>query len=325
MRRFRRLRANEAIRSAFRETHLAVSDFMYPMFIVEGTGIQREIGSMPGIYHYSVDELEKEVKVLYELGVDKIMIFGIPNHKDPRGTQAYAEDGITQRAIRAVKKVCPEMYVAADVCLCEYTSHGHCGLLDDQGCIINDETLELLAKTAVSQARAGADMVAPSDMMDGRIGALRQALDAEGFPYVTLMAYSAKYASSYYGPFREAAGSAPQFGDRKTYQMDHHNGNEALRVMAYDWESGADILMVKPALAYLDVLSRAKDSMNVPLAVYNVSGEYTMLKNAVMQGVMNESVIYESLISMKRAGADLIITYFAKEMAIKMKEFSHGK
>lgn len=317
MRRFRRLRANEAIRSAFRENHLSVSDFMYPMFVVEGTGVKVEIPSMPDIYRFSIDELEKEIKIIYDLGIDKIMLFGIPNHKDPEGTQAYAEDGITQRAIAAVKRVCPEMYVAADVCLCEYTSHGHCGLIDGHGCIQNDDTLELLAKTAVSQAKAGADMVAPSDMMDGRIGALRKALDDAGFTYVALMAYSAKYASSYYGPFREAAGSAPQFGNRKTYQMDHHNGNEALRVMAYDWETGADIIMVKPALAYLDVLSRAKDSMNVPLAVYNVSGEYTMLKNAVMQGVMDQSVIYESLISMKRAGADLIITYFAKEMAEK--------
>lgn len=287
------------------------------MFVVEGTGVKVEIPSMPDIYRFSIDELEKEIKIIYDLGIDKIMLFGIPNHKDPEGTQAYAEDGITQRAIAAVKRVCPEMYVAADVCLCEYTSHGHCGLIDGHGCIQNDDTLELLAKTAVSQAKAGADMVAPSDMMDGRIGALRKALDDAGFTYVALMAYSAKYASSYYGPFREAAGSAPQFGNRKTYQMDHHNGNEALRVMAYDWETGADIIMVKPALAYLDVLSRAKDSMNVPLAVYNVSGEYTMLKNAVMQGVMDQSVIYESLISMKRAGADLIITYFAKEMAEK--------
>lgn len=317
MRRFRRLRANEAIRSAFRETQLSVSDFMYPMFVVEGSGVKTEIPSMPDIYRFSIDELEKEIKIIYELGIDKIMLFGIPNHKDPVGSQAYSEDGITQRAIAAVKRVCPDMYVAADVCLCEYTSHGHCGLLDGHGCIQNDETLELLAKTAVSQAKAGADMVAPSDMMDGRIGAIREALDEAGFPYVSLMAYSAKYASSYYGPFREAAGSAPQFGNRKTYQMDHHNGNEALRVMAYDWETGADIIMVKPALAYLDVLSRAKDSMNVPLAVYNVSGEYTMLKNAVTQGVMDQSVIYESLISMKRAGADLIITYFAKEMAEK--------
>lgn len=317
MKRFRRLRANEAIRSAVRETQLSVSDYMYPLFIVEGSGIRKEIPALPDVYHLSVDELQKEVIELATLGINKILLFGVPNDKDPVGSQAYAEDGIVQRAIRGVKAVAPDMYVAADVCLCQYTSHGHCGLLNEQGVVQNDPTLELLCQVAVSQAKAGADMVAPSDMMDGRVAALRQALDTAGFETVALMAYSAKYASSYYGPFRDAAGSAPQFGDRKSYQMDFHNTNEAMRVVEYDIESGADIVMVKPALAYLDVVRRIKDTYNMPLAVYNVSGEYTMLKNAVKSGVMNEGVIYETLISMKRAGADIIITYFAKEMAQK--------
>lgn len=320
MKRFRRLRKTKAIRSLVQETTLDLNDFIYPLFVVEGTGIKTEIPSLPQVYHFSVDELVKEAGQILELGLDKILLFGLPEAKDTLGTGAYAMDGIVQQAIRAVKAAYPDMYVVTDVCLCQYTDHGHCGCLSTDGTVINDETLVLLGKIAVSHAEAGADMVAPSDMMDGRIAFMREALDAAGYSDVAIMSYAAKYCSNYYGPFREAAHSAPQFGDRKTYQMDYHNRKEASRTVRADLEGGADIVMVKPALSFLDIVRQIKDEVDVPVAVYNVSGEYSMLKMAVKTGIMNEMVIYETLVSMKRAGADIIITYFAKEMAIQYLE-----
>ncbi len=320
MKRFRRLRKTKAIRSLVQETTLDLNDFIYPLFVVEGTGIKTEIPSLPQVYHFSVDELVKEAGQIFELGLDKILLFGLPEAKDALGTGAYAMDGIVQQGIRAIKAAYPDMYVVTDVCLCQYTDHGHCGCLSADGTVINDETLVLLGKIAVSHAEAGADMVAPSDMMDGRISFMREALDAAGYSDVAIMSYAAKYCSNYYGPFREAAHSAPQFGDRKTYQMDYHNRKEASRTVRADLEGGADIVMVKPALSFLDIVRQIKDEVDVPVAVYNVSGEYSMLKMAVKTGIMNEMVIYETLVSMKRAGADIIITYFAKEMAIQYLE-----
>ncbi|SHH54524.1 porphobilinogen synthase [Clostridium collagenovorans DSM 3089] len=316
----RRLRANSIIRDMIRETHISMDDIIYPLFIVEGENIKREIGSMKGNYHFSIDRLEEEIKELVELGVKSVILFGIPNEKDCCGSEAYAENGIVQKAIRKIKEVSKEIYVVTDVCMCEYTSHGHCGILTEEGYVDNDKTLEYLSKIAVSHAEAGADMVAPSDMMDGRIGAMREALDKSGFVTVPIMAYSAKYASAFYGPFREAADSAPAFGDRKTYQMDPANILEGVREVELDIEEGADIVMVKPALAYLDVIRKVKDTYNIPIAAYNVSGEYSMIKLAVEQGLLNESAIMESLISIKRAGADIIITYFAKDLARMLKE-----
>lgn len=316
----RRLRANSIIRDMIRETHISMDDIIYPLFIVEGENIKREIGSMKGNYHFSIDRLEEEIKELVELGVKSVILFGIPNEKDCCGSEAYAENGIVQKAIRKIKEVSKEIYVVTDVCMCEYTSHGHCGILTEEGYVDNDKTLEYLSKIAVSHAEAGADMVAPSDMMDGRIGAMREALDKSGFVTVPIMAYSAKYASAFYGPFREAADSAPAFGDRKTYQMDPANILEGIREVELDIEEGADIVMVKPALAYLDVIRKVKDTYNIPIAAYNVSGEYSMIKLAVEQGLLNESAIMESLISIKRAGADIIITYFAKDLARMLKE-----
>lgn len=320
MERFRRLRKNKAIRSLVQETKLSLDDFVYPLFVVEGQNIKHEIPSLPDVYHFSVDAVVTEIGELLPLGIDKILLFGVPEHKDSHGTGAYAKDGIVQQAVRAIKKAYPEVYVITDVCLCQYTDHGHCGCLSPDGTVINDATLELLGKIAVSHAEAGADMVAPSDMMDGRISYMRESLDAAGFAYVPIMSYAAKYCSNYYGPFREAAHSAPQFGDRKTYQMDYHNRKEASRTVLADLKGGADIVMVKPALSFLDIIRQIKDEVDVPVAAYNVSGEYSMLKMAVKLGMMNEMVIYETLVSMKRAGADIIITYFAKEMAIKYKE-----
>lgn len=318
IRRPRRLRMNETIRGMVRETKLTKDDLIYPLFVVEGENIKNEIKSMPGNYHFSIDRLGDEIKELLDLGIKSIILFGIPEHKDECGSDAYDENGIIQKAIRAIKKDYPEMYVITDVCMCEYTSHGHCGILTESGYVNNDETLKYLGKIAVSHAEAGADMVAPSDMMDGRIGAMREALDEAGFVNIPIMAYSAKYSSSFYGPFRDAADSAPSFGDRKTYQMDPANTDEAVREVQLDIEEGADIVMVKPALAYLDIIRRVKDTFNAPIAAYNVSGEYSMLKMAVEKGLMNESVIMESLLSIKRAGADIIITYFAKEIASQL-------
>ena len=321
LRRPRRLRVNKAIRSLVRETKLNVEDLIYPLFIVEGENIKNEISSLPDVYHFSVDMLEDEIKEIRELGIEHVLLFGIPHEhkKDICGSESYNYNGIIQRAIRKIKEIDSEMNVITDVCMCEYTSHGHCGILNENGYVKNDTTLEYLTKIAVSHAKAGADMVAPSDMMDGRIGVLRKGLDEAGFENIGIMAYSVKYASTFYGPFREAANSAPSFGDRKTYQMDPANSNEALIEAELDVIEGADILMVKPALSYLDVIRRVKDNFDLPLAAYNVSGEYAMLKSAVKNGILDEGAIYESVMSIKRAGSDIIITYFAKDLARIMK------
>lgn len=298
-----------------RETVLAPSDFIYPLFIAEGRGVKKEIPSMPGCFQESADEAVKSAREAFSLGVPSVLLFGIPEYKDEVGSSAYDDGGVVQNAIREIKDALPDLYVITDVCLCEYTSHGHCGVVKN-GDVMNDETLELLARQALSHAGAGADMVAPSDMMDGRIGAVRNALDDEGFTNVPIMSYAAKYASAFYGPFREAAESSPQFGDRRSYQMDPPNRREALRETALDIEEGADIVMVKPALAYLDVLSDIKAAFEVPVAAYNVSGEYSIIKAAGRLGWIDEErVMIETLVSIKRAGADLILTYFAKDAA----------
>jgi porphobilinogen synthase len=313
--RLRRMRKSPAIRDMFRETAVTKSDLIYPLFIVEGENLKKEISSMPGQFQLSVDNVIRECEELTELGLNSILLFGIPQEKDEVGSGAYADDGIIQKAVRAIKSRFPDMLVITDVCLCEYTSHGHCGIVEE-GYVQNDSTLELLVKEAVSHAQAGADIIAPSDMMDGRIGAIRKALDGGGFTETPIMAYSAKFSSSFYGPFREAAESAPQFGDRKTYQMDFGNGDEAMREIALDIQEGADIVMVKPALSYLDLIRRSKDTFNMPLAAYNVSGEYSMIKAAAERGwIDGEKIMWEVLTSIKRAGADVIITYFAKDAA----------
>ena len=321
LRRPRRLRSTKAIRNLVRETKLQIEDLIYPLFIVDGENIKREIPSMEGVYHFSVDMLEDEIKELTELGIEHVLLFGVPDDekKDCCASEAFNPEGAVQRAIRKIKEINSQMSVICDVCMCEYTSHGHCGILTDSGYVHNDKTLDYLGKISLSYAEAGADMVAPSDMMDGRIGAIRQVLDNNGFENVVIMAYSAKYASAFYGPFRDAANSAPQFGDRKTYQMDPANTNEAIIEGKLDVEQGADIIMVKPALSYLDVIQRFKDNFNLPIAAYNVSGEYSMLKLAVKQGLLNESAIYEAVMSIKRAGATIIITYFAKDIAKMLK------
>ena len=312
----RRLRANETIRSMMRETTLSASDLIYPLFVKPGTGLKDEIKSMPGQYQLSLDQLPAEIDELKALGIPAVILFGLPSVKDEAGSEAYDEHGIVQEAIRAIKAHDPDFYVITDVCMCEYTSHGHCGILDDRGCVINDVTLELLAKEAVTHAEAGADMVAPSDMMDGRVGAIRSALDAEGFSEVPIMAYSVKYASGYYGPFRDAADSAPAFGDRSGYQMDPANAEEGIREAALDIDEGADIVMVKPALAYMDMIRRVKDEFGYPTAAYNVSGEYAMVKAAAANDWIDEKrVVLETLLGFKRAGADLILTYHAKDAA----------
>lgn len=315
LRRPRRLRKSAAIRDLVRETVLNVNDLIYPLFVVEGENIKEEIPSLPEVYHFSLDKLEEEIKEIKDLGIQHVILFGIPDEKDAFGKEAYNDNGIVQKAIRKIKEIDPDMCVTTDVCMCQYTSHGHCGILTENGYVDNDQTLEYLTKISVSHAKAGADMVAPSDMMDGRIQAMREGLDAQGFETVAIMSYSVKYASSFYGPFRDAAGSAPSFGDRKTYQMDPANSNEALIEAELDVLEGADMLMVKPALSYLDVIRRVKDNFDLPLVAYNVSGEYSMLKLAVKEGLLNESAIYEAVMSIKRAGADIIITYFAKDIA----------
>ncbi len=316
----RRLRANESIRSMIRETSLSPADFIYPLFVKPGTGLRDEISSMPGVFQLTIDQLPAEIDELKSLGIPAVILFGLPSMKDAVGSEGYDPDGIVQQAIRAIKAHDPEYYVVTDVCLCEYTDHGHCGVLDDAGCVINDVTLELLAKEAVSHAEAGADMVAPSDMMDGRVAAIRAALDADGYDNVPIMAYSVKYASGYYGPFRDAADSAPTFGDRKQYQMDPANAEEGIREAALDIDEGADIVMVKPALAYMDMIRRVKDEFGYPTAAYNVSGEYAMVKAAAANGWIDEErVVLETLLSFKRAGADLILTYHAKDAARWLK------
>ncbi len=310
----RRLRANENLRRLVRETALSVDDLIYPMFVIHGNDTATEISAMPGCYQYSVDRLVVAAKELATLGIPGTILFGIPASKDPLGTEAYAEDGVIQQAVRAIKDTVPDLLVITDVCLCEYTDHGHCGVIEANE-VQNDPTLELLVKESLSHARAGADVIAPSDMMDGRVGAIRNALDENGYKNIPIMAYAAKYASAFYGPFREAAESAPQFGDRRSYQMDPANAEEALREVALDIQEGADILMVKPALAYLDVIHRVKTEFQVPVAAYNVSGEYAMIKAAAQNGWIDEErVALETLTSIKRAGADMILTYFAKSV-----------
>ncbi len=311
----RRLRKNDVIRRMVRETSLSPDDLIYPLFVTSGKGIKREVSSMPGCFQESIDEVVKTAKEVYSLGIPAVILFGIPEHKDELGSGAYDDEGVIQRAIKDIKDKVPELYVITDVCLCEYTSHGHCGIVE-QGDVDNDRTLDLLAREAVSHARAGADMVAPSDMMDGRVEAIRAALDDEGFENIPIMSYAAKYASAFYGPFREAAESTPQFGDRRSYQMDPANRREAIREVALDIEEGADIVMVKPALSYLDIISDIRYNFDVPVAAYNVSGEYSLVKAAARLGWVDEQrIMMEILTSIKRAGADLILTYFAKEAA----------
>lgn len=320
MNRRRRLRINETIRTMVRETSVQISDLIYPMFVIEGNNIKNPVDSMPGIYQYSLDRIEEELDRVVDCGIKGIMLFGIPEHKDETGSEAYDQEGIVQRTIGFIKANYPELVVIADICLCEYTSHGHCGLVEED-IILNDETLPLLAEAAVTCARAGADMIAPSDMMDGHIEAIRKELDKNGFINTPIMAYSAKYASGYYSPFREAAHSAPGFGDRKTYQMDYGNAEEALREVMDDIEEGADIVMVKPALAYLDVIKLVSMKTCYPLAAYNVSGEYAMVKAAAGNGWIDEKkIVMENLTAMKRAGAKIIITYHALDVAGWIKE-----
>ena len=314
----RRLRANETLRGAVRETNLSPRDFIYPLFVCPGEGVRREIGAMPGNFQMSVDELVREASEVAGLGIPGIILFGLPESKDPEGSGAYDDAGIVQRAIRAVKQEVKDLLVIADCCLCEYTSHGHCGHITD-GDVDNDATLDLLSITALAQARAGADIIAPSDMMDGRVGAIRTVLDENGLTKVPILSYAAKYASVFYGPFREAAESAPQFGDRRGYQMDPANQREALREIALDIDEGADMIMVKPAMPYLDVVQLAKLEFDLPVAAYQVSGEYSMIVAAARNGWLDlDRAMWESLTSIKRAGADLILTYFAKDMARKL-------
>ncbi|WP_195515767.1 porphobilinogen synthase [Paraclostridium bifermentans] len=319
-RRGRRLRANSAIRSLVRENSLSVDDFIYPVFVVEGKDIKREISSLKGNYHWSVDRLEELVDELNESKIKSVILFGIPEHKDCVGSEAYNENGIVQKAIRRLRELSPELYIITDVCMCEYTDHGHCGILNDHD-VNNDKTLVYLGEIALSHAKAGADMVAPSDMMDGRIAYIRNVLDENGYENLPIMSYAAKYSSAFYGPFREAAGSAPSFGDRKSYQMDPANSREAMAEIEADLNEGADIIMVKPAMSYLDIVREARDKINVPICVYNVSGEYAMVKNAGEAGLINEKLVaLEMLLSMKRAGAKMIITYYALEAAKWLKE-----
>jgi len=311
----RRLRRTERLRGLVRETRLVPGQLLYPMFVVPGAGVRREIPSLPGCFHLSADEAAREAREIEALGIAGVILFGLPAHKDPVGSEAGSDDGVVQRAIGAIRAECRELLVATDVCLCEYTSHGHCGVVD-AGEVRNDPTLELLARMAVSHARAGAHIVAPSDMMDGRVAAIRRGLDAAGFADAILLAYAAKYASAFYGPFREAADSTPQFGDRRSYQMDAANAREALREVRLDVEEGADIVMVKPALAYLDVIGRVREAVDRPVAAYNVSGEYAMVKAAAARGWVDErAIVTEILTSVKRAGADVILSYHAKDFA----------
>jgi porphobilinogen synthase len=318
--RLRRLRTTPTLRAMVRETTLAPSQFIYPLFVVHGSGVFDEISAMPGVYNQSIDQLAREAESLAELGIPAVMLFGVPDHKDPTGTENFADDGIVQQAVRVLKAANPDLLVMTDVCMCEYTDHGHCGLIRD-GEILNDETLDVLGAVALSHAQAGADMVAPSGMMDGMVGAIRAALDRGGYQNVSILSYAVKYASGFYGPFREAAHSAPAFGDRRTHQMDPANVREALREAQLDVDEGADMLMVKPALPYLDVIRRVKDRFDLPLAAYNVSGEYAMIKAAARNGWLDEPrVVLEALTGIRRAGADLILTYHAKDAARWLKE-----
>jgi porphobilinogen synthase len=314
--RLRRLRKTGVLRDLVRETELSVRQLVYPMFVVHGAERREPIAAMPGIDHLSISNAVQEAGEAHALGIPAVLLFGIPEAKDPEGTGAYDDEGVIQLAVRAIKEAHPELLVMTDVCLCEYTSHGHCGVLRDDGQVDNDRSLELIARTAISHARAGADVVAPSDMMDGRIGAVRAELDAEGFSDTPIVAYAAKYASAFYGPFREAAGSTPAFGDRRGYQMDPANAREAVREARLDIDEGADVIMVKPALPYLDVIARVKEATGMPIAAYNVSGEYAMVKAAAAAGYLDErSAVMESLLGIRRAGADIVITYHAKDAA----------
>ena len=316
----RRLRQNNALRRMVRETQLQTADLILPLFVTEGDGIQNPIAAMPGHYQLSVDKLLPVAKQATALSIPAVILFGLPEHKDAQGTSAYAQDGIVQKAVKSLKSHCPELIVITDVCLCEYTDHGHCGLVEGQR-IRNDASLEVLARVALSHAQAGADMVAPSDMMDGRVARIRAALDENGYGHLPIMSYAAKYCSGYYGPFRSAADSAPQFGDRRTYQMDPANALEALRETAMDVEEGADIIMVKPALAYLDIISRVRQEFDLPIAAYNVSGEYSMIKAAAqLEWLDGQKVMMETLTAIKRAGADIILTYFALEAAARLND-----
>ena len=316
----RRLRSSARLRKMVRETRVDKSSLIYPMFVTEGTNIKEEILSMAGQYRYSVDRMEEKLTELAEAGVGGVMLFGIPDHKDEIGSGAYAEDGIVQKGFRKAKEVCPELYLIGDVCMCEYTSHGHCGILHGHD-VDNDKTLESLAKIALSQVQAGADMVAPSDMMDGRVGAIREMLDSNGFTNTPIMAYSAKFASAFYGPFRDAADSAPAFGDRRSYQMDFHNRREAMREVLLDVDEGADIIMIKPAMAYGDLIRETREAIDLPVAAYSVSGEYSMVKTTAAAGFLDEaSIVCEMAACAYRAGADIYITYFAKELARYMDE-----
>ena len=313
--RMRRLRKNEPMRRLFRETSLGVDDLIYPLFVIHGRGVRREVESMPEVFQYSVDKLTREAKEVAALGINAVLLFGIPQEKDEVGSSAYQPDGVIQQAIRAIKKAAPGLLVITDICLCEYTSHGYCGVVVD-GDVDNDKTLDLLARMALSHAEAGADIVAPSDMMDGRVKAIREALDGSGFINLPIMSYAVKYASAFYGPFRDAAQSVPQFGDRRSYQMDSANVREALREVEQDVAEGADIIMIKPALAYLDVIRKVRDTFNHPIAAYNVSGEYSMVMAAASRGWIDERrIVMEILTSIKRAGADIIVTYHAKDVA----------
>lgn len=321
MKRFRRLRASENLRSMVRETRISKSDLIYPMFVVEGENVKNPVESMPNVYQYSLDRIDEILNEVEKSGISGILIFGVPKHKDEYATEAYNDNGITQQAVRYIKKNYPSLIIIADVCLCEYTSHGHCGVVCGEK-ILNDETLPLLSKMAVSLAKAGADIIAPSDMMDGRVSAIRNALDENGFLDTPILSYSAKFASAYYSPFRDAAESAPEFGDRKTYQMDYANGREALREIADDISEGADMVMVKPALAYLDIIKSARERFDLPLVAYNVSGEYAMVKAAAQNGWIDEKkIVSENMIAIKRAGADIIITYHALDVARWIDEF----
>lgn len=313
--RHRRLRKSATMRNLVRENHIRMEDLIYPLFVVEGTDIKNEISSMPGVYQFSLDRLAEEMKEISEAGIQSVLMFGIPDHKDACGTEAYNDEAITQLAIRQIKEAYPEMIVIADTCLCEYTDHGHCGVLHE-GEVENDETLKLLGMTAVSQAKAGADIIAPSNMMDGFVVAIREALDEAGYQHIPIMSYAVKYASSFYGPFREAAQSTPQFGDRKSYQMDASNAREGLREAASDVKEGADFLIVKPGLAFMDMVLRLRENFNLPIVAYNVSAEYSMVKAAAQNGWIDEErIVMETLVGFKRAGADLIITYHAKDVA----------
>ena len=320
----RRLRRSPALRNLTRETHLSVHDFVLPLFVSEKVQQRRPIASMPGVFQLSDKEVADETRAAQDLGLQAVLLFGIPEEKDEQASGAYAEDGIVQKALKAIRSKCPDLVTITDVCLCEYMSHGHCGVTridGDHFHVLNDETVELLVKTALSHAAAGADIVAPSDMMDGRVGAIREALDERGFDQTAILSYAAKFASAFYGPFREAAESPPQFGDRRSYQMDFANANEALREVALDIDEGADIVMVKPALPYMDILWRVRERFRKPTAVYHVSGEYAMVKSAVEKGLLNErDAVIEIMTALKRAGADIIVTYWARELARWLRE-----